>query len=84
MCVQAWGKEGLGGEQGAPEAGEGGAARVESFLPGGRAELWVTMETVSPSNLAGVDQSRGRDGRGKPPAVAGAGVRQRAGAQPRP
>ncbi|XP_027457250.1 radial spoke head protein 9 homolog isoform X2 [Zalophus californianus] len=41
------------------------------------------METASPSNLAGVDQSRGRNGRGEPPAVAGARVRQRAGPQPR-
>ena len=37
------------------------------------------MDTASPSNLAGVEQSRLRDGRRKPPAVTGVGVWQWAG-----
>lgn len=57
---------------------------MESFQVDGRAELKVSMETASPSNLEGVEPSRWCDGRGEPPAVAGTGVRQWAGPQPRP
>lgn len=71
-------QEGLAGGQ--PQKASLQVRWVKScFREGGGAELWVSMDTVSPSNPAGVEQSRGRDGRGKPPAVTGAGVWQWAG-----